>query len=88
MDDSSAYRSGDTVVISLPDQSISAHHPFSDGATVYLTGGSHIGEIVTVRGHDVKRSSKPNEVQFDDFYTIADYAFVIGSESDIPEAES
>ena len=88
MDDSSAYRSGDTVVISLPDQSISAHHPFSDGATVYLTGGSHIGEIATVRGHDVKRSSKPNEVQFDDFYTIADYVFVIGSESDIPEAES
>ena len=88
MDDASTYKSGDTVVISLPEQDISAHHPFGDGATVYLTGGSHIGEIVTVRGHDVKRSSKPNEVQFDDFHTIADYVFVIGSESDIPEAES
>ena len=59
-----------------------------DDASVYLTGGSHIGETATIRGHDVKRSSKANEVQCDDFSTIADYVFVIGSSADIPGAES
>ena len=88
MDDASTYKSGDSVVISLPDQQITSHHPFAEGALSYLTGGSHIGETATVRGHDVKRTSKPNEVQFDDFQTIADYVFVIGAESDIPGAES
>ena len=88
MDDASPYSTGDSVVLSLPDQQISSHHKFSEGAHSYLTGGSHIGEIATIKGHDVKRSSKPNEVQFDDFSTIADYVFVIGSSADIPGAES
>jgi len=88
MDDASPYKSGDSVIISLPEQQITSHLPFNEGAQSYLTGGSHIGEIATVRGHDIKRSSKANEVQFDDFLTIADYVFIIGSESDIPGAES
>ena len=88
MDDASTYKSGDSVVISLPEQQISSHYPFREGALAYLTGGSHIGETAAVRGHDVKRSSKPNEVQFEEFHTIADYVFLIGSESDIPGAES
>ena len=88
MDDASAYKSGDSVVISLPEQAITSHLPFAEGALAYLPGGSHIGETATVREHDVKRSSKANEVQFDDFQTIADYVFVIGAESDIPGAES
>ena len=33
---------------------------------------------------EVKRSSKANEVQFEDFGTVADYVFVIGSEKDLP----
>jgi len=88
MDDASTYSTGDSVVLSLPDQQISAHHKFSEGSLSYLTGGSHIGETATIRGHDVKRSSKANEVQFEEFSTIADYVFVIGSSSDIPGAES
>ena len=88
MDDASAYASGDSVVLSLPEQQISAHHKFTEGSLSYLTGGSHIGETATIRGHDVKRSSKANEVQFDNFSTIADYVFVIGSSADIPGAES
>jgi len=59
------------------------------GATAYLTGGSHIGEIAKIKDQEVKRSPKPNETSFEDFGTITDYVFVIGKESDIPlEAES
>ena len=88
MDDASGYGTGDSVVLSLPEQQISAHHKFTEGSLSYLTGGSHIGETATIQGYDVKRSSKANEVQFDNFSTIADYVFVIGSSEDIPGAGS
>ena len=83
-DESPDYKTGDSLVISLPDQEVKAHHRFDEGSIAYLTGGSHIGETAIVRGHEVKRSSKANEVKFDDFGTISDYVFVIGDESDIP----
>jgi len=84
VDDAKKYNSGDTLVISLPDQEVSGHHAFSEGVLAYLTGGSHIGSTAKVVSKDVKRSSKANEVQFEDFGTVADYVFVIGSEKDLP----
>ena len=48
------------------------------------TGGSHIGSTAKVVSKDVKRSSKANEVKFEEFGTIADYVFLIGSEKDLP----
>jgi small subunit ribosomal protein S4e len=83
-DSNPEYKSGDSVVISLPEQEIISHHKFEEGALSYLTGGSHIGETATVRSHEIKRSSKDNEVSFDDFGTIADYVFIIGDKKDIP----
>ena len=83
-DSNPEYKSGDSVVISLPEQEITSHYKFEEGALSYLTGGSHIGETATVRSHEIKRSSKDNEVSFDDFGTIADYVFIIGDKKDIP----
>jgi len=89
IDDPKGYNTGDSVVISLPDQSINSHLEMKKGALVYLTGGSHIGETAVLQNQDVKRSSKPNETMFEDFGTITDYVFIIGKESDLPlEAES
>ena len=82
------YKTGDSLVISLPDQEVKSYHKFEEGSIAYLTGGNHIGELATVRGQDIKRSSKANEVQFDDFGTISDYVFIISSESDIPMGEN
>jgi len=88
VDEAKKYNSGDTLVVSLPDQEVSGHHAFSEGVLAYLTGGSHIGSTAKVVSKDVKRSSKANEVQFEEFGTVADYVFVIGSEKDLPlEAE-
>tara|TARA_B100001758_G_scaffold199216_1_gene177602 strand:+ start:79 stop:705 length:627 start_codon:yes stop_codon:yes gene_type:complete len=84
VDDAKKYNSGDTLVISLPDQEVSGHHAFSEGVLAFLTGGSHIGCTAKVVSKDVKRSSKANEVQFEDFGTVADYVFVIGSKKDLP----
>lgn len=89
IDDPKGYNTGDSVVISLPDQSISSHLEMKKGALVYLTGGSHIGETAVLQSQDIKRSSKPNETMFEDFGTITDYVFIIGKESDLPlEVES
>ncbi len=89
VDEAKKYNSGDTLVVSLPDQEVSGHHAFSEGVLAYLTGGSHIGSTAKVVSKDVKRSSKANEVQFEEFGTVADYVFVIGSEKDLPlEAEA
>lgn len=82
------YKTGDSLVISLPDQEVKSYHKFEEGSIAYLTGGNHIGELATVRGQDIKRSSKANEVQFDDFGTISDYVFIISSESDIPTGDN
>ena len=82
------YKTGDSLVISLPDQEVKSYHKFEEGSIAYLTGGNHIGELATVRGRDIKRSSKDNEVQFDDFGTISDYVFIISGESDIPMGDN
>ena len=78
------YSIGDTLVISLPGQEISAHHPFEAGAVAYMTGGSHVGETSKIKEIEIKRSSRPNEVVFDEFGTIASYAFVIPSAKTLP----
>jgi small subunit ribosomal protein S4e len=89
MDKSPDYKTGDSLVISLPSQEVSSHIKMKKGAKAYLTGGSHIGETSVIKDQDVKRSSKPNETIFEEFGTITDYVFIIGKETDIPlEAES
>jgi len=86
---SDEYSNGDTLVISLPDQKIVAHHPFETGAMAYMIGGSHVGETAKIKEIEIKRSTRPNEVSFDDFGTIASYAFVIPDVKALPlEAKS
>lgn len=87
-DENPEYKTGDSLVISLPGQEVKSHHKFEEGSMAYLTGGNHIGELATVRAQDIKRSSKANEVQFDDFGTISDYVFIISTESDIPMGDN
>ncbi len=80
----SNYKTGDSLVISLPDQAVLSHIEMKKGSLAYLTGGSHIGETSVIEDQDIKRSSKPNETSFKDFGTITDYVFIIGKETDIP----
>lgn len=88
VDDASEYSTGDTLKISLPEQEILAHLPFTEGAKVYLTGGSHVGIYQVIKEYVVKRSSMPNEVNFDDFGTIAKYAFIVSDETPLPLKEA
>ena len=78
IDKANAYNTGDSLVISIPEQTVRGHHEFNDGATAYLIGGGHVGSISEIQSLNVKRSSMENEVLFSDFGTVKRNVFVIG----------
>jgi small subunit ribosomal protein S4e len=78
IDDANKYNTMDSLVLDVDTQKIKKHHKFEPGANCYLVGGSHIGSMAAMNEYAVKRSSKDNEVLFDDFGTIVDHVFVVG----------
>jgi len=83
------WATGSTCRINLTDGSISETHKASPGAHCYLTGGNHVGEIATIKEIDVKRSSMPNEISFEEGYgTIQEYVMVLSNPDDIPEVDA
>ena len=80
-DDAAEYNTGDSVKISLPSQDVIEHIRFGSGTRCFLIGGSHVGEFAEVKEYLVKRSSMPNEVQFETFGTTMENVFAVGKVS-------
>ena len=82
----SEFSVGDSVVISIPEQEVLEHLPFSeDGSTrAYIIGGSHAGKTALIQQRIIKRSSQPNEVNFEDFGTHARHVMVISDSRTLP----
>ena len=78
VDDPQAYSTGDSLKLNLPDQKILEHIRFGEGTRCFLIGGAHVGSTSEVKEYITKRSSMPNEVQFDGFDTVARNVFAIG----------
>ncbi len=78
VDDPSQYNTGDSLKLGLPEQSIVDHIRFGEGTRCYLIGGGHVGSTADVKEYIIKRSSMPNEVQFDSFGTVTRNVFAIG----------
>lgn len=78
VDDPSQYNTGDSLKLGLPEQSIVEHIRFGEGTRCYLIGGGHVGSTADVKEYIVKRSSMPNEVQFESFGTVTRNVFAIG----------
>jgi len=79
VDDAQAYSTGDSLKLGLPEQNVLEHIRFGEGTRCYLIGGGHVGSTADVKEYVVKRSSMPNEVNFDGFGTVARNVFAIGS---------
>ena len=80
------YSVGDVVDLTLPNLEISEVYPLDVGATVLVTGGKHTGELGTVSEIIENKSSNPNTIIIensakDEFLTLKDYAFVVGSDA-------
>jgi small subunit ribosomal protein S4e len=77
------YSTEDVLRIKLPDQTIGEHYEFETGSPVYVTGGTHIGQLATLSDKKVVRSSAPNLIELENettFQTIEDYVFVVGED--------
>ena len=84
--DEDAYSVGDVICLKVPEQEIVEAYPLQEGATVLVTGGKHTGELGTVSEIIENKSSNPNTIIIensakDEFLTLKDYAFVVGSDA-------
>ena len=73
------YKTGDTLMISLPDNAIKKHVKLDKNAMIFLTGGKHIGETGIVQGiskDKITYKSGNGEV----IETMKSHAFAIGEE--------
>ncbi len=76
------YKVGDSLKIDLPGQKVLAHLTLAPGHLAYVAGGSHVGELARVERVEVRNSSQPNRVHFQEgFSTIKEYVFVVGDTS-------
>lgn len=77
------YKTNDTVILDIPGKSIHKHIKFEPGNLAVVTGGTHSGELATIKGIRKVRSSRYNMVVLSkadgtEFETIEDYVFVVG----------
>ncbi len=69
---------GDVALVTLPDKNIQEVMKLQPGNKVFLTGGSHAGNVATIKKIEIKESSHKNLIHFEEGYsTITDYAFVV-----------
>jgi|TARA_B110000495_G_scaffold113571_1_gene98310 small subunit ribosomal protein S4e len=78
VDEAGEHKTGDSLKISVPEQKVLEHIKFGEGTRCMLVGGIHVGKLADVKNFIVKRSSMPNEVEFEGFGTIADNVFTVG----------
>lgn len=89
--DKKDIKTSDVVLMKIPDLEITDVIKMEGGNKAFITGGSHVGEIATIKSIEVKKSSGHNMVNLNDgFSTIKDYIFIIGNPRytfKIPEKE-
>jgi small subunit ribosomal protein S4e len=74
----------DSIILNLKDKTIKNHLKYEEGALVFVTNGSHRGEVATIKEIKKIRSSMPNVVTLEkdkkEFRTIEDYIIIVGKE--------
>ncbi len=78
------YKTGDVVVLNVPEQEVKDHIKFEEGTLGIITGGKHIGERGTVKEINITKGTMPNTVMIETknktFQTLKDYVFVLGKD--------
>ncbi|MBE6488287.1 MAG: 30S ribosomal protein S4e [Methanosphaera stadtmanae] len=81
------YKTGDVLLLEIPEQNISDSIKFEEGSLGLITGGKHIGELGRIKTITVTQSSKSNTVLMEtdegSFLTLAKYVFVIGQDKPV-----
>ena len=84
--DKDDYKVGDTVLLEVPSQKISKHLPLEKGARILLYAGKHAG--VTGIVEDLKEDKVTFKHKDKVLQTHKKYAFVIGSEKELPSTKT
>jgi len=81
------YKTGDVLLLEVPEQKISDSIKFEEGSLGLIIGGKHIGELGKIGEITVTKSSKSNTVLMEtdegSFLTLAKYVFVIGQDKPV-----
>jgi small subunit ribosomal protein S4e len=75
------YTTGSSVILSIPDKEIADVIEFKEGNLAMVVGGTHSGEVGTIKEIEVVKSSRPNRVIIsgkNEFETTVDHVFMIG----------
>ncbi len=76
--DNKEVKTGDVVLVSVPGKKIEEVMKMQPGNKAFITGGSHAGNVATIKKIEIKESSHKNLIHFEEgFSTITDYAFVV-----------
>jgi small subunit ribosomal protein S4e len=73
------YKTGDTLIIGLPEQKIKKHLALEKGATIFLTGGKyqgHVGKVEGISGGRLLYKTETEEIA----ESHKKYAFVVGGD--------
>lgn len=81
--DSTEYKVGDTLAISLPDQKVMSHFPLKDGSLALILKGRNQGVKGTIkslssRKYMMEKATATLEADGQSIDTLRDYVFVIG----------
>ena len=81
------YKTGDCIIISIPEQGIIGHVQFGEGKLAYITGGKHVGDFAKIIDIE-KKQLYPDIITLEtengeQFKTIRDYVFVVGDDKPV-----
>lgn len=79
--DKDEYHTGDVLKIAFKDKKIIDVYPRTKDTIAIIIGGSHIGELATIKELNIIASSKPNlsiVTGMHDFTTLEQYVFPVG----------
>jgi small subunit ribosomal protein S4e len=80
------FKTGDSLVLSIPDMNIEDRIEFKVGNLAMVVGGKHTGQIGKIKDIMVVKSSRPNRVIIsgdEEFETIVDYVYMIGKDAPV-----
>jgi small subunit ribosomal protein S4e len=80
--DNDIYKTGDSVLLKLPEQKILEHVKLESGSLGLIVKGKNSGKIARIKEVIIKRSKEPNkvicELENREIEVLKDYVFVVG----------
>ncbi len=85
--DEDIYKTGDCILLSIPEQNINGHVEFGEGKLAYITGGKHVGDLAKIVSIE-KRTIYSDIITLEtengeEFKTVREYVFVVGEDAPI-----